>query len=82
MQNVHCKSLVYPRYPKNSLANCQALKTFRLIWHCRISGCLEIADKLFISTTTVDTHRKNLLAKFAVKNTATLIRMAAQYQLI
>src|SRR3990170_5766838 len=24
----------------------------------------EIAEKLFISTTTVDTHRKNLLAKF------------------
>jgi DNA-binding NarL/FixJ family response regulator len=42
----------------------------------------EIADKLFISTTTVDSHRKNLLAKFAVKNTATLIRMAAQYKFI
>jgi len=42
----------------------------------------EIADKLFISTTTVDTHRKNLLAKFEVKNTANLIRLAAQYQLI
>jgi DNA-binding NarL/FixJ family response regulator len=42
----------------------------------------EIADKLFISTTTVDTHRKNLLAKFEVKNTATLIRLAAQFQFI
>ncbi len=42
----------------------------------------EIADKLFISTTTVDTHRKNLLAKFAVKNTATLIRLASQYKLV
>jgi DNA-binding NarL/FixJ family response regulator len=42
----------------------------------------EIGEKLFISTTTVDTHRKNLLTKFAVKNTATLIRMAARYQLI
>jgi DNA-binding NarL/FixJ family response regulator len=41
-----------------------------------------IADKLFISTTTVDTHRKNLLAKFEAKNTATLIRMAAQFQFI
>jgi len=40
----------------------------------------EIAEKLFISTTTVDTHRKNLLAKFECKNTATLIRMAAQLQ--
>jgi DNA-binding NarL/FixJ family response regulator len=42
----------------------------------------EIAEKLFISTTTVDTHRKNLLAKFEVKNTATLIRLAAQFQFI
>lgn len=41
-----------------------------------------IGEKLFISTTTVDTHRKNLLAKFEVKNTATLIRMAAQFQFI
>ena len=43
---------------------------------------VEIAEKLFISTTTVDTHRKNLLAKFEAKNTATLIRMAAQFQFI
>src|SRR5665647_1064993 len=37
-----------------------------------------IAQKLFISSTTVDTHRKNLLAKFEAKNTASLIRIAAQ----
>lgn len=42
----------------------------------------EIADKLFISITTVDTHRKNLLAKFDVRNTATLIRMAVHHQFI
>ncbi|MBL7738107.1 MAG: response regulator transcription factor [Chitinophagaceae bacterium] len=42
----------------------------------------EIAQKLFISITTVDTHRKNLLAKLEAKNTASLIRMAAQMQLI
>lgn len=42
----------------------------------------EIAAKLFISTTTVDTHRKNLLAKFDVKNTASLIKMAVQMQFI
>lgn len=42
----------------------------------------EIAKQLFLSTTTVDTHRKNLLAKFDVKNTASLIKRAAQLQLL
>jgi DNA-binding NarL/FixJ family response regulator len=42
----------------------------------------EIAEKLFISTTTVDTHRNSLLSKFDVKNTANLVRMAAQFDFI
>ena len=42
----------------------------------------EIAEKLFISTTTVDTHRKNLLAKFEAKNVASLIKMAVHMQFI
>ncbi len=36
----------------------------------------EIADKLFISTSTVDSHRKNLLLKFDAKNSAMLIKTA------
>jgi DNA-binding NarL/FixJ family response regulator len=43
---------------------------------------IEIAQKLFISSSTVDTHRKNLLLKFKVKNTASLIKTAAQLQLL
>ena len=42
----------------------------------------EIAKQLFVSVTTVDTHRKNLLAKFEVKNTATLINRATKAGLI
>lgn len=42
----------------------------------------EIAQKLFISSTTVDSHRKNLLAKLGAKNTASLVRIAAQLKLI
>lgn len=42
----------------------------------------EIAQKLFISVTTVDTHRKNLLAKFDARNIASLIKMAVNMQLI
>lgn len=36
----------------------------------------DIAEKLFISCTTVDTHRKNLLSKFNAKNTAELVKLA------
>jgi DNA-binding NarL/FixJ family response regulator len=42
----------------------------------------EIAQKLFVSVTTVDTHRKNLLAKFEAKNIASLVKVAMQMQLI
>jgi DNA-binding NarL/FixJ family response regulator len=43
---------------------------------------IEIAEKLFISSATVDTHRKNLLIKFQTKNTASLVKTAMQLQLI
>lgn len=36
----------------------------------------EIADRLFVSVTTVDTHRKNLLQKLMAKNTAALVKIA------
>ena len=42
----------------------------------------EISKELFISSTTVDTHRKNLLTKFDAKNSASLIRIAAQLKII
>jgi DNA-binding NarL/FixJ family response regulator len=36
----------------------------------------EIADKLFISSQTVDSHRKNLLMKLNARNTAALVKIA------
>lgn len=42
----------------------------------------QIAAKLFISLHTVDSHRKNLLTKFSVNNTASLIKQAAKFNLI
>jgi len=42
----------------------------------------EIARQLFIGISTVDTHRKNLLAKLGAKNTASLVRIATQLQLV
>lgn len=42
----------------------------------------EIAEKLFISVRTVDTHRRNLLEKLGVKNTAGLVKYAIQKGLL
>jgi DNA-binding NarL/FixJ family response regulator len=42
----------------------------------------EIAEQLFISIRTVDTHRRNLLEKLEVKNTAGLVRYALKHGLV
>jgi len=43
---------------------------------------VEIAEKLFVSATTVETHRKNLLLKLEAKNVAAMINVAAKLKLI
>lgn len=42
----------------------------------------EIAQSLFISTRTVETHRNNMMKKLEVKNTPELINKAAQLNLL
>lgn len=41
-----------------------------------------IADKLNISTSTVITHRKNLITKFHARNTAELVKLSTQLMLV
>lgn len=42
----------------------------------------QVADKLFISITTVSTHRQNLMLKLEASNTALLIKTAVKYDFI
>lgn len=42
----------------------------------------EIADQLFLSLHTVDTHRRNVLVKLKMKNIADLVRFAAKNHLV
>ena len=42
----------------------------------------QIAKNLYISQHTADTHRKNLLCKMDVKNTAGLVRKAFEFEIL
>lgn len=42
----------------------------------------EIAGKLFLSINTIETHRKNLLSKLNLKNTAGLVKYAMQHGIL
>ena len=42
----------------------------------------QIAEKLYISPRTVDTHRANLMEKLELKNIAELVRYAIQFNLV
>jgi len=42
----------------------------------------QIAEKLFLSSHTINTHRKNIMAKLGVKNTAGIVMYAIKAQLV
>ncbi len=49
---------------------------------CEELNTQEIADRLFISKHTVETHRANLLLKVGVKNTAGLVKWAVENEFV
>lgn len=49
---------------------------------CKEFSNAEIADKLFLSVSTVETHRKNLISKLGVNNTVGLVKYALKNNLI
>lgn len=49
---------------------------------CKENSSQEIADSLFISFHTVESHRANLMLKAGVKNTAGLVRWAVENDFI
>jgi DNA-binding NarL/FixJ family response regulator len=42
----------------------------------------EIVEKIFVSVTTVETHRENLLLKLGAKNVAELVKLVIYHKII
>lgn len=49
---------------------------------CKEFSNSEIAEQLFLSVSTIETHRKNIIAKLGVNNTVGLVRFALKNKLI
>jgi DNA-binding NarL/FixJ family response regulator len=64
----------------NSILTERELEIITLI-SLELSG-KEISEKLFISTNTVETHRKNIMKKIDAKNTIGLVKYAIKNNLI
>lgn len=60
-------------FPKLSSREIEVLKLI-----CEEHSTQEIADQLFISFHTVESHRANMMSKAGVKNTAGLVRWAVE----
>jgi len=49
---------------------------------CKEFSNVQIAEKLFLSVSTIETHRKNIISKLGVNNTVGLVRFALKNKLI
>lgn len=67
-------------FPENSILTSRELEIVTLI-SLEYSG-KEISEQLFISTNTVETHRKNIMKKLQTKNTIGLVKYAIKNNLI
>ncbi len=66
--------------PKKIAITQRELEVLKLIAQ-EFSGT-QIAEKLFISPTTVETHRKHLMQKLGVQTTIGLVKYALKFQLV
>ncbi|UOQ73857.1 response regulator [Hymenobacter cellulosilyticus] len=69
-----------PEAPKSGGLSKRELEVLQLIADGMTNA--EIADKLFTSKRTIETHRQNIIEKTQAKNTAALIRYAARNGLL
>nr|WKN36632.1 response regulator transcription factor [Tunicatimonas sp. TK19036] len=66
--------------PKEVLLSEREIQIVRLVAEGRITK--EIADRLFVSVRTIETHRSRIMKRLGVSNTAEMIRLAYEKKLI
>lgn len=64
----------------NEILSKREIEILRLI--CEEFSNAEIAEKLFLSVSTIETHRKKLISKLGVNNTVGLVKFALKNNLI
>ena len=84
VSNILVQHITQEKKPKSSKSGIPLTprETEILILICEEFSNPEIAEKLFISVRTVDTHRRNLLEKLSVKNTAGMVRYAIKHGIV
>ncbi|MFN8431593.1 MAG: response regulator transcription factor [Spirosomataceae bacterium] len=73
-------TLTFPNNKVEDILSPREVEILKLV--CEEMSSSEIAAKLFLSVSTVDTHRKNILIKLGVSNTVGLVKYALKHQLL
>ena len=80
LKNVPNDSFFWDDFLKKYQLTKREVDIIRLV--CLELGNREIADKLFLSESTIKTHRRNILRKLNIRNVAGLVNFAKENQLL
>ncbi|MCU0447230.1 MAG: response regulator transcription factor [Microscillaceae bacterium] len=73
-------TVTFPENKALSILSSREIEVLKLIAQEYSSS--QIAEKLFVSVSTIDSHRKNIMIKLGVDNIVGLVKLAVQHKLI
>ena len=74
------KTVIVPGHKHHEILSKRETEVLQMI--CKEYSNAEIAAKLFLSVSTVDTHRKNIIEKVGANNTVGLVKFALKNGMI
>lgn len=77
-----CSADDFPEKKHNSIEDLTAREKDVLLLICDGLRSKEIAEKLFISIHTVESHRRNMMLKFNINNSSKLVKFALENRLV